>query len=29
MNATLFKLRMIPVILMVVMSCKPRSDLKV
>lgn len=29
MNATLFKLRMIPAILMVVVSCKPRSDLKV
>jgi hypothetical protein len=29
MNATLFKLRMIPFLLVVVMSCKPRSDLKV
>ncbi|MBT1712112.1 hypothetical protein KK062_27975 [Fulvivirgaceae bacterium PWU5] len=29
MNTTLFKLYMIPVILVVVMSCKPRSDLNV
>jgi hypothetical protein len=29
MNATLFKLRMIPAILMMAVACKPRSDLKV